>query len=244
MNSNTQVAAVGRGIDAEGMSFDMVTADSFEPAMANTNRYDAIAWMNGRRPVAENLVSTRSLSALSDFITSGGRLLLCGANVAEVSDSATTYGLERWGQFTRDHLKVAFGAKTNDIEILKAGTDADLTTVALEIGDRNLRYFKTRPSESLLPLGSARPVFAYNDNGGIAGAATLEGSIVKTMVVGFSLDELADPVQQTVLVQQILKSMGLHGAQKTVLQARHKIPVKKTSVKKSKPKPKKPTKKK
>lgn len=206
MNNGEQIPAVGAGLKTLTAGFESIEASQLS-SITDFQRYAGVAVMLGRQPVPEALTTTKTLTALYDYVTSGGRLLISGATLAEV-DAPTTESLQRWGTFAEQVLQVSFGDQTSVTEILKAD-GAELTTVTLQLGDRNRRYFMPQPTELLVPGESSRPVLAYQDSPGAAAVATLKEGAICTAVVGFPLEELARRTDQAVLTAQIFLGMGL-----------------------------------
>lgn len=206
MNNGEQVPAVGSGLKTLSAGFESIEASQLA-TITDFHRYAGVAVLLGRQAVPEALTTTDTLTALHDYVTSGGRLLLSGATLAEV-DAPTTESLQRWGAFAEQVLQVNFGDQTSVTEILKAD-GADLTTVTLKLGDRNRRYFQTQPTELLVPGESGRAVLAYQDSPGAAAVATLKDGAICTAVIGFPLEELAQRTDQAVLTAQIFLGMGV-----------------------------------
>jgi len=207
MNNGEQMRAAGNGVSRLNTGFDSIKADRFleQPQMARN--YAAVIVMLGRSPVAENFASTTTLTELYDYVTSGGKLLMNGACLAEC-DGATTDVLNRWGEFASTVLQTSFDPVTYEPYIIKSG-DRDLTTITLTIGNRNLRYFDPRPNEVLVPTESGRAVLGYGNNRGVAAVATLKDRLIQTVVIGFPVEELESREEQGVLMAQILLAMGL-----------------------------------
>lgn len=206
MNNGEQVRATGTGLRTLGAGFDTIDVSELH-TITDLNRYRAIAVMMGRRAVAESLTTTDVLTSLHDYVTTGGRLLISGARLAEV-DNDSTESLVRWGDFAEEVLRISFAEQTTVTRLVKAG-ERDLTTVTLQIGDRNLRYFEPRPTEVLVPGEGGRPVLAYDRHNGAAAVATLKDGSICTAVLGFPLEELEGRDQQAVLAAQIFVAMGL-----------------------------------
>jgi len=207
MNNGEQIRAAGSGVSRLNMGFDSIEADHFldQPQMARN--YAAVMVMLGRSPVAESFASTTTLTELYDYVTSGGKLLMNGACLAEC-DGATTDVLNRWGEFASTVLQTTFDPVTSEPHIIKSG-DRDLTTITLTIGNRNVRYFDPRPNEVLVPSEKGRAVLGYGNNRGVAAVATLKDRIIQTVVIGFPVEELESREEQGVLMAQILLAMGL-----------------------------------
>ncbi len=206
MNNGEQSRAVGTGLRTLGAGFDTIDVSELH-TITDLNRYRGVAVMLGRRPVAESLTTTDVLTSLHDYVTTGGRLLISGARLAEV-DNDSTESLVRWGDFAEEVLRISFAEQTTVTRLMQAG-EGNLTTVTLQLGDRNLRYFDPRPTEVLLPGEGGRPVLAYDRHNGAAAVATLKDGSICTAVLGFPLEELEGRDQQAVLAAQIFVAMGL-----------------------------------
>ncbi len=206
MNNGEQVRAIGSGLGRLRLGFDSVdisrinSTDSF-------STYTALCFMTGRNAVAEELATTAMLQRLNDYVTSGGHLMFSGACLAQCDDTSTD-ALSRWSEFSESVLQTSYAAQTTLTELIKSG-DRDLTTVTLTLGDRSLQYFEPRPTEVLLAAEAGRPVLAYQGFAGAAAVGTLKDRLLRTVVLGFPLEELDDRNEQGVLAAQILMAMGL-----------------------------------
>lgn len=206
MNNGEQVRAVGTALRTLSRGFESVDAGHTALARPFID-YNAVAIMLGREPVAEAFTTTDTIESLHDYVTSGGRILVSGGRLAEV-DTPTTAGLVRWGEFSEQVLRVAYGKQTSVTQLLKTGGQ-DLTTTTLQIGDRALRYFEPRPTEVLAPENAGHAVLAYENTPGAAAVATINDGAICTAVLGFPLEELASRNAQAVLAAQIFVGMGL-----------------------------------
>ncbi len=207
MNNREQIRTIGAGIDRLNVGFESMDMATFLTQAVIPQKYHTIAIQMGRSPIPDELATTKVLTGLHDHITSNGRLLLSGACLAEC-EGLQPDSLARWGAFVTNALQTGFDPQTTLTKVIKSG-DRDLTTVTLNIGSRSLRYFEPRPTEVLSPLENGRPVLAYDSFKGIAAVATLKEKALRTVTVGFPLEELDDRQEQEVLVAQILTAMGL-----------------------------------
>lgn len=195
---NKYITSLG---EASVENYATTSADIFTQAAQNSaltgvrNLYYNVGW------TFPSLTDAR-VAALQQFIDNGGNLFIAGQDIGwDQSDAKEAHGTEQTRAFYRDYMQAQFLDDGNGLNsALSANTNDEVfgTTSLTALTDA---YSGNFYPDVISPLGSARPIFYYNqDNAKIAGVRTTKGT-AKIVYLGIGLESIVNDESKDAIIK-------------------------------------------
>lgn len=207
MNDGTYVRRHGDAVSLHGVAFDSATTEALAAGLTGLSSYKVVDWFAGRGGTGGKPPTHAEEDALRSFVTSGGHLLLSGANLATALNST---GDTADQAFLAEVLRASTGSGTPSPLVQGQPGDylSELASVMLDDGTRGA--YLVGPTDVLLPSTGASAVLRYVDSGLAAGVASAPGGQV--LFLGVPFEGLTSTARRGQLMGAFLARAGVLAA--------------------------------
>ncbi|TWT93383.1 AmiA-like protein [Botrimarina colliarenosi] len=204
-NTRDYAIEVATAIQAAGATPSIATASNEAVAngVVDLAVYDAVIWITGTESSKDQSLSAAEQSAVSAYLTSGGKLFLSGAEIAWDLDN-----LNNGRAFYNGSLKADYVADDAGTHNATGVAGSIFEGLNLQFDDGSVAYDVAFP-DVIAPLGGSTAALAY---GAGAGAAAVQyadaGSGQRLVLMGFPFETLTGEDNQADVMSRVLEFFG------------------------------------